>query len=149
MRGALTTYALRAVVGALLFPSVRAQIKVSSFDGNVTEEELKSFNDFVTTLKPGADNIGNEWAQGHSGEQTKAMGLVYQIGGQQQTLDQMLRFCDAVLSERNDLAKAPVGQHKIWTGGIDLSGQTMSPRTLSRQAENRAIQLDIWQTARI
>ncbi|KAI2616209.1 hypothetical protein GGS26DRAFT_450679 [Hypomontagnella submonticulosa] len=119
MRGALTTYALRAVVGALLFPSVRAQIKVSSFDGNVTEEELKSFNDFVTTLKPGADNIGNEWAQGHSGEQTKAMGLVYQIGGQQQTLDQMLRFCDAVLSERNDLAKAPVGQHKIWTGGID------------------------------
>ncbi|KAI6086731.1 hypothetical protein F4821DRAFT_237846 [Hypoxylon rubiginosum] len=31
----------------------------------------------------------------------------------------MLRFCDAVLSERNDLAKAPVGQHKIWTQVID------------------------------
>lgn len=94
-------------------------MKVSSFDGPVTKEELKSFNDYVVTLKPATDNKGNQWVQGHSGEQTKAMGLVYQMAGQQETLDHMLRFCDAVLSERNDLAKAPVGQHKIWTGGID------------------------------
>jgi hypothetical protein len=31
----------------------------------------------------------------------------------------MIRFCDAVLSVRNDLAPSPIGQHKIWTGRID------------------------------
>ncbi|KAI1375474.1 hypothetical protein F4677DRAFT_422935 [Hypoxylon crocopeplum] len=119
MRGPFGAYALGTVLGGLLFSGAQAQMKVTSFDGNVTDDELKSFNDFITTLKPDTDNIGNKWAQGHSGEQTKAIGLVYQIAGQQATLDQMLRFCDAVLSERNDLAKAPIGQHKIWTGGID------------------------------
>ncbi|KAI1454571.1 hypothetical protein F4805DRAFT_309731 [Annulohypoxylon moriforme] len=119
MKSTFGTYALGAILGSLLFSGAHAQMKVSSFDGNVTDDELKSFNDFVTTLKPGTSNKGNEWAQGHSGEQTKAMGLVYQIAGEKETLDQMLRFCDAVLSERNDLAKAPVGQYKIWTGGID------------------------------
>lgn len=93
-------------------------MKVTSFDGHVTTEEVKSFNDYIATLEPAKDNIGNNWAQKNSGEQTKAMGLVYQIAGQQSTLDNMLRFCDAVLSERNDLAPAPVGQHKIWSGDI-------------------------------
>ncbi|KAI1138286.1 hypothetical protein F5Y05DRAFT_56873 [Hypoxylon sp. FL0543] len=119
MRGFLGTFALGAIFGGLFFSGAQAQMKVSSFDGKVTDEELKSFNDFVATLKPGTSNKGNEWVQGHSGEQTKAMGLVYQIAEQKDTLDNMIRFCDAVLSERNDLAKAPVGQHKIWTGGID------------------------------
>ncbi|TQV94702.1 proteophosphoglycan ppg4 protein [Cordyceps javanica] len=95
-----------------------ASMKVSSFDGPVTTEELQSFNSYIATLEPAQDNVGNQWAQGHSGEQTKAMGLVYSISGQQAVLDNMLRFCDAVLSERNDLAKAPVGQHKIWTGDV-------------------------------
>lgn len=110
-----------ALTGLLLFSgaAVRAQMKVDSFDGAVTDAELQSFNDFVATLEPGESNAGNEWAQGHSGEHTKAMGLVYLMAGQQATLDEMLRFCDAVLSERNDLADAPVGQHEVWTGGVD------------------------------
>ncbi|KAI1407592.1 hypothetical protein F5Y13DRAFT_174498 [Hypoxylon sp. FL1857] len=119
MRGTYGTVALGAIFGGLLFSGAQAQMKVSSFNGNVTDDELKSFNDFVATLKPGTSNKGNEWVQGHSGEQTKAMGLVYQIGEQKETLDNMIRFCDAVLSERNDLAKAPVGQYKVWTGGVD------------------------------
>ncbi|OBT65224.1 hypothetical protein VE03_04788 [Pseudogymnoascus sp. 23342-1-I1] len=93
-------------------------MKVTSFDGPVTNEELNSFNDYVASLQPAKDNIGNNWAQGHSGEETKAMGLVYQISGLQPVLDTMIRYCDAVLSERNDIAPKPVGQHKIWTGDI-------------------------------
>jgi hypothetical protein len=58
-------------------------------------------------------------SQGYSGEQTKAMGLVYEITGDMAILDQMISFCDAVLSERNDLAPDPVGQYVIWTGRID------------------------------
>ena len=95
------------------------EISIGSFDGAVTTEELQSFNEFVATLEPATDNIGNNWAQGDSGEETKAMGLVYLMAKEQDTLDQMIRFCDAVLSERNDIAPAPVGQHIIWTGRID------------------------------
>jgi hypothetical protein len=90
-----------------------AEISVGSFDGEVTTKELSSFKAFVTTLKPAKDNIGNNWAQGESGEQTKAMGFIYLMANEQATLDQIIRFCDAVLPERNDLAPAPTGQHKI------------------------------------
>ncbi|OAA74239.1 hypothetical protein ISF_01140 [Cordyceps fumosorosea ARSEF 2679] len=93
-------------------------MKVNSFNGPVTQDELQSFSSYVATLQPATNNIGNQWAQGHSGEETKAMGLVYSISGQQDVLDNMLRYCDAVLSQRNDLAKAPNGQYRIWTGDI-------------------------------
>ncbi|CEJ92999.1 hypothetical protein VHEMI08620 [[Torrubiella] hemipterigena] len=91
---------------------------VTSFDGAVTGDELNSFNSYVESLSPAKDNIGNQWAQGDSGERTKAMGVVYQIARQRRTLDNMLVYCDAVLSQRNDLAPAPIGQHKAWTGDI-------------------------------
>lgn len=94
-------------------------MKVSSFDGAVTSEELQSFNQYMTTVQPEGNNSGNIWAQVRSGESTKALGLVYLINTDQTTLDQMIRFCDAVLSERNDLAKVPLGQREIWTGRID------------------------------
>jgi hypothetical protein len=102
-----------------LLSFAQAEMKVDSFDGAVTIQELQSFNDFIATLKPADNNIGNNWAQGHSGEETKAMGLVYLMANNRTTLDQMIRFCDAVLSERNDLAAVPTGQHKIWTGRVD------------------------------
>jgi hypothetical protein len=116
---ALSGGSLLAAFLATLLPVARAQMTVSSFHGAVTTEELWSFNEYMTTLTPAVDNIGNSWAQGTSGEQTKALGLVYLMANNQSTLDQMIRFCDAVLSERNDLAKSPTGQHVIWTGRID------------------------------
>jgi len=96
-----------------------AQMKVDSFDGPVTANEITSFRTYVTPLTPATSNLGNNWAQGHSGEQTKAMGLVYEISGDVGVLDHMISFCDAVLSERNDLAPAPVGQYVLWTGRVD------------------------------
>lgn len=92
---------------------------VSSFSGPVAQSEIDSFKAYLTTISPAKDNIGNAWAQGASGEQTKAMGLVYEISHDTVILDKMLTFCDAVLSERNDLAPKPVGQYVIWTGRID------------------------------
>jgi len=92
---------------------------VSSFSGPVTQSEIDSFKAYLTTISPAKDNIGNAWAQGASGEQTKAMGLVYEISHDTVILDKMLTYCDAVLSERNDLAPKPVGQYVIWTGRID------------------------------
>ena len=49
---------------------------VSSFTGPVTRSEIASFKAYIATLAPAADNIGNNWAQGTSGEQLKAMGMV-------------------------------------------------------------------------
>ena len=92
---------------------------VETFHGNVTVSEVDSFRAYVGTLVPAADNIANNWAQHASGEQTKAMGLVYELSRDVAILDRMIVFCDAVLSERNDLAPAPVGQHVLWTGRID------------------------------
>jgi hypothetical protein len=92
---------------------------VESFTGAVTVNEVSTFKTYIKTINPAPDNIGNNWAQGYSGEETKAMGLMYEISGDVAILDRMLVFCDAVLSERNDLAPAPVGQHVLWTGRID------------------------------
>lgn len=95
-----------------------AQINVGSFSGPVTADELTSFRTYMATLTPATSNLGNNWAQGNAGEEVKAIGLVYEVGRDAGTLDQMIRFCDAVLSERNDLAPAPIGQYVIWTGDI-------------------------------
>src|SRR5207237_6284131 len=92
---------------------------VESFTGRVTQNEVAAFTAYVRTLTPAPDNMGNAWAQHASGSQTKAMGLLYSIAHDVAILDQMVVFCDAVLSERNDLAPAPVGQRVIWTGRID------------------------------
>jgi hypothetical protein len=104
---------------ALAIPSAKAQITISSFDGPVTPSEVSSFRAYVQTLTPPSSNSGNAWAQGGGGEQARGMGLVYEASGDVGTLDQEIRFCDTLLTERNDLAPAPVGQHVIWTGRID------------------------------
>jgi uncharacterized LabA/DUF88 family protein len=48
------------------------EISVGSFYGAVTAQELQSFNDYAASIDPAKDNIGNNWAQGDSGEQTKS-----------------------------------------------------------------------------
>ena len=97
----------------------RAQLTVDSFDGPVTKDEINSFRALVQTLTPPSSNSGNAWSQGSGGEQARGMGLVYEATGDLGILDQEIRFCDALLAERNDLAPAPLGQHVIWTGRID------------------------------
>ena len=115
---ALAALPAHAQAAAAAAPSSSLMV-VRSFTGPVAQSEIDSFKAYIATLTPAPDNIGNNWAQGASGEQVKAMGLVYEISRDTAILDTMLTFCDAVLSERNDLAAAPVGQHVIWTGRID------------------------------
>ncbi|MEV6235360.1 hypothetical protein [Lentzea sp. NPDC051838] len=102
-------------------PEARAAtlMKVDDFELAVTQNEISSFKAHIAGLTPAPDNVGNDWAQGRSGEQVKAMGIVYEISKDTAILDRMIGFCDAVLSQRNDLAAAPVGQYRLWTGGID------------------------------
>ncbi|WP_273995423.1 hypothetical protein [Burkholderia sp. FERM BP-3421] len=92
---------------------------VQSLDGPVTNAEIQSFVDFAQTLQPQPTNVGNAWAQGPSGENLKAMSLVYDIAPRKEILDKMVSFCDTLLSQRNDILPAPAGQRVIWTGRID------------------------------
>jgi hypothetical protein len=92
---------------------------VQSLDGPVTAAEIQSFVAYAQTLQPQSSNVGNAWAQGPSGENLKAMSLVYDIAPRQPILDKMVSFCDTLLSQRNDILPAPAGHRVIWTGRID------------------------------
>jgi hypothetical protein len=94
-------------------------MKVDSFTGPVTKAETGSLLTFLTAMQPATSNQRNAWAYGASGQAVRALGLIYRIDRDPRFVDQMVRFCDAELAERNDLAPAPIGQHMIWTGRID------------------------------
>ncbi|WP_323122888.1 hypothetical protein [Burkholderia alba] len=96
-----------------------AGMLVQSLEGPVKDAEIQSFVDFAQTLRPGLGNVGNEWAQGRSGENLKAMSLVYDMAPRKEILDRMVSFCDTLLSQRNDILPAPAGHRVIWTGRVD------------------------------
>lgn len=112
-----------ALLLCCLAPSAQAQtelqMKADSFTGPVTQAETDSFLAYISNLQPAADNQRNAWAYGASGQAVQALALVYTFDRDVRLLDQLVRFCDAELAERNDLAPAPIGQHRIWTGRID------------------------------
>ena len=111
--------ALMATLSAAAMASSPPLMVPADFTGSVQQSEIDSFAAYIQTLTPAPNNIGNNWAQGDSGEEVKAMGLVFEISHDTAILDRMLVFCDAVLSERDDLAPSPVGQYVLWTGRID------------------------------
>lgn len=96
-----------------------AQMKVTSLDGPVTKSETDSLLASISAMQPATSNEKNAWSYGTSGQAVRALGLIYHIDPDSRFVDQMVRFCDAQLAERNDLAPAPSGQHMIWTNRID------------------------------
>jgi hypothetical protein len=123
---------MRIAAALLLFtiasPFASTQMKVASLDGPVTRAETGSLLGYVSAMQPAVSNEKNAWSYGTSGQAVRALGLIYQIDPDPRFVDQMVRFCDAELAERNDLAPAPIGQHMIWTGRID----PVWPNDLSR-----------------
>lgn len=117
------------LVAATALPRVgRAQMAIDRLDGPVTPHEIESFVAYLPQVKPAtadgssgnqAANLANEYAQGHSGENCKAMGLMYEISGNPAILDRLIYFCDVLLSQRNDRLAAPHGQVVYWSGKVD------------------------------
>jgi hypothetical protein len=106
-----------------LAPAIRAQsMSVDSLDGPVTQNEINSFKSYIQTIQPvvwpNTGSMENQYAQAASGEQIKAMGLMYEISQDTAILDRMIYFCDTLLSQRNDLLAAPNGQRTYWNGKI-------------------------------
>src|SRR3954463_14475930 len=88
-------------------PCLQAAMTIDSLDGPVTTNEINSFVTFMLTVKPAtADgssgntvvDVANEYAQGNSGENTKSLGLMYELTGDTRILDRMIYFCDTLLS---------------------------------------------------
>ncbi len=126
-----------AVLGLMLaLPPAHAQsMSIDSLDGAVTQNEIDSFKAYIQTIEPvvwpNTGSMENEYAQGHSGEAIKAMGLMYEITGDTAILDRMIYFCDTLLTQRNDLLAAPDGQRVYWNGNISPAwpGQSLSATT--------------------
>jgi hypothetical protein len=99
-----------------------ATMSVDSFSGPPTTNEIKSFISYINSIEPvtwlNTTNMANEYAQGHSGEAIKAMGLMYEITGNKNILDRMLHFVDILLPQRNDILIPPKGHRIAWTGTI-------------------------------
>ncbi len=99
-----------------------ATMSIDSFTGPPTNNEINSFISYMKSIEPvtweNTTNMANEYAQGHSGEAIKAMGLMYEITGNKNILDRMLHFVDTLLSQRNDILAPPKGHRMAWTGTI-------------------------------
>lgn len=97
-------------------------MSIDSFSGPPTNNEINSFIVYMKSIEPATwsttTNMANEYAQGHSGEAIKAMGLMYEITNNRDILDRMIHFVDTLLSQRNDILAAPQGQRKAWTDTI-------------------------------
>ena len=102
--------------------SGQPRMVVNSFTGAVTSNEINSFKAHIQAVVPdtsGNYTPGNEWTFGKSANRTRSLGLMYEMTKDQDILDRMIFFTDAVLSQRNDLAPAPLGQKVLWTGNIE------------------------------
>jgi hypothetical protein len=97
-------------------------MSVDSLDGPVTSNEINSFVTYIQSITPvvwpNTGSMENQYAQGTSGEQIKAMGLMYEISSNTTILNRMIYFCDTLLSQRNDLLASPNGQRVYWNGKI-------------------------------
>jgi hypothetical protein len=106
----------------------------------VTQNEINSFKSHIQTLQPvvwpDTGSMQSEYAQGHSGEAIKAMGLMYEITHDVAILDRMIYFCDVLLSQRNDILAAPYGQRMVWTNTIAPVWPGNNSGTASADAAN-------------
>jgi len=127
---------------------------VESLSGPVTQNEINSFKSYILTINPvvypDTGSIENQYAQAASGEQIKAMGLMYEITQDPAILDRMIFFCDALLGQRNDILAAPYGQKTYATGNIEpaWTGQRDDVTPYSTSASGDCVGLDDTQRTR-
>jgi hypothetical protein len=90
---------------------------IENLGGPVSTNEIAAFRAFMQTQPADGDNNHNNWVYGNGGKNIEALGMVYEISGDREILDQMIRFADAALASRND----PATGRMIWTGRRELA----------------------------
>jgi hypothetical protein len=131
-RRGLNSVALFALVAALAFQTLHlsaalapagVELAIDSLTGPVTQNEINSFKAFMQKQSPPSapwDFRHNAWSFGPGGRNLEALGMMYELSGDLEILNQMIRWTDQCISQRNDLMpEAKGGQRVMWTGKID------------------------------
>ncbi|MHB1033567.1 MAG: hypothetical protein ACYC35_06495 [Pirellulales bacterium] len=96
---------------------------IESLTGPVTPNEINAFKTFMAAQTPPRtpwDFRHNAWSFGPGGRGLEALGMIYEASGDTAILNQMIRWTDECISQRNDLMPAEKGgQRVMWTGKID------------------------------
>src|ERR1700677_4715381 len=107
---------------AYLSPKVFASsMTIQSLTGQVTEIEINSFKSFMSgESAPTTNTYNNDFADGTSGMEAEALGMMYEVTNDLALLNKMIVYADDFLSLRNDLTPASEGgQRVMWDGNID------------------------------
>lgn len=116
------------VVCALLFLAGRAgaepALVIESLSGPVTAREIEGFKAFMKAqMPPPLPWVGpghNAWSFGPGGRHLEALGMMFEVSGDAELLNQMVSWVDQCVAQRNDLLPAKSGgQRVMWTGKID------------------------------
>ena len=105
-----------ALLAVAVLPIRAAEMLIENLDGPVTANEIAAFKAFMKSQPAAGDNNHNHWVYGSGGKNIEALGMIYEISGDRDILDQMIRFADAALASRND----PANGRMIWTGKREL-----------------------------
>ena len=101
---------------ALLGPLRAAEaLIVEKLDGPVTATEVQAFKSFMRTVPVPTDNLRNAMVYGSGGMAVESLGRMFEISGDRELLDLMLRFTDRMLAARNDPKTGAI----VWTGERD------------------------------
>ena len=100
---------------------------VEKLEGAVTAAEVQAFKNFMRTVPVPADNLRNLMVYGSGGMAVESLGRMFEISGDRELLDLMLRFTDAMLAARNDPKSGVIiwtGQREaVWPNSVPKEGQ--------------------------
>lgn len=85
---------------------------IQSLSGAVTAAEISSFTNFMAGETPGDTALNNVIADGTSGMEAEALGLMYEITNMPALLNQMIAYSDDFLSLRNNTNNGQI----MWDG---------------------------------
>lgn len=127
----LITPLLLAPLAALAADS----LVVEKLEGPVTATEIQAFKNYMRNVPVPTSNLRNEMVYGGGGTAIEALGYMVEITSDQELLDLMLAFADAMLAGRNDPATGAI----IWTGERELvwpNQETQDGKPLYSGTEN-------------
>jgi hypothetical protein len=123
--GSLRLFALAALLLTPLAALLAAEpLVVEKLDGPVTAAEIQAFKNYMREVPAPTSNLRNAMVYGGGGVAVESLGLMVEITGDQELLDRMLAFTDAMLAARNDPKTGAI----IWTGERELVWPNQEPQ---------------------
>lgn len=118
---------LLAVFLALAGPLRAEDLLFEKMEGVPTAAELQAFKGFMRGVEVPVTNEKNAMVYGAGGMAVESLGRMYEVSGDREMLDLILRFTDKMLAARND----PKTGVLIWTGERDA----VWPNAVAKEGE--------------